>query len=187
MYYGALAGCTQEALDNRANFIKDGKEPHLLYFWELIDGHGILALAMQKLNDDVSAANGATGVPTVVFQSHWDDKSTDDGSTKKSDSGESRKLVASIDKYGSKMVAAAQIKANSKMNAVGVQIINTLHGQKRELFCQIAVETIKKNKVMVDVLMEQMTEIDKEIRAAESNMTPVCNNHSPGDAADTSG
>ena len=67
MYYGALAGCTQEALDNCANFIKDGKESYLLYFWELIDGHGLLALAMQKLNDDVSAANVAAGVPTVVF------------------------------------------------------------------------------------------------------------------------
>ena len=57
-YYGALAGCTQEALDNRANFIKDKKESYLLYFWELIDRHDLLALAMQKLNDDVSAANG---------------------------------------------------------------------------------------------------------------------------------
>jgi hypothetical protein len=58
-------------------------------------------------------------VPTVVFQSCGDDRSTDDGSTNKSDSGELKKLAASIDKYGSKMVAAAQIKANSKMNAVG--------------------------------------------------------------------
>ena len=66
-YYGALAGCTQEALDNRANFIKDKKESYLLYFWELIDGHGLLAFAIQKLNDQVSAANRATGVPTVVF------------------------------------------------------------------------------------------------------------------------
>jgi hypothetical protein len=88
-YYGALAGCTQEALDNRASFIKDGKESYLLYFWELIDGHGILALAMQKLNDDVNAANGAAGVLTVVFHRHGDEKSTDDGSTgNKSDLGE---------------------------------------------------------------------------------------------------
>jgi hypothetical protein len=88
---------------------------YLLYFWELIDGHGLLALAMQKLNDQVSAANGATGVPTVVFWSCRDDKSTDDDSTNKSDSGLLKKLVADIDKYGaSKMVAAAQIEANSK-------------------------------------------------------------------------
>ncbi len=66
-YYGTLAGCTQEALDNRANFIKDEKESYLLHFWELIDGHDLLVLAMQKLNDDVSTANGAAGVPTVVF------------------------------------------------------------------------------------------------------------------------
>ncbi len=134
---------------------------------------------------------GVTGVPTVVFQSRGDDKSTDeDGRTNKSDTGELKKLVASIDKHGSKMVAADQIKANSKMNAVGVQIINALCSQKQDLVCQIAVETIKKNKVIVDVLTEQMTEIDKEIRAAKSNMlhaTPVRNNHSRGDAADTSG
>ncbi len=71
-----------------------------------------------------------------------------------------------------------------------MQIINTLHGQKWELVCQIAVETIKKNKVMVDVLTEKMTGIDKEIRATKSNMlplSPVCNNRSPRDAADASG
>jgi hypothetical protein len=41
------------------------------------------------------------------------------------------------------------------------------------------VETIKKNKVIVDVLTEQMTEIDEEIRVTEYNMlpsTPVRNN-----------
>ncbi len=76
------------------------------------------------------------------------------------------------------------------MNAVGAQIINTLCSQKQDLVCQIAVEIIKKNKVMADVLTEQMTEIDDEIRAVESNMlplTPVCNNHSPWDADGTSG
>ncbi len=69
-YYGALAGCAQEALDNRANFIKDKKESYLLYFLELIDGHGLLALAMQKLNDDVSAANircPITSLNTLIF------------------------------------------------------------------------------------------------------------------------
>jgi hypothetical protein len=88
------------------------------------------------------------------------------------------------------MVTATQIKANLKLNAVGARIINTLSGQKCELVCQIAVETIKKNKVMVDVLMEQMTEIDEEIRAATSKMqpaTPVCNNCSPRDTDGTSG
>ncbi len=47
-YYGALVNASQEALDNRANFIKDGKESYLLDFWELIDSHGLLASAMQK-------------------------------------------------------------------------------------------------------------------------------------------
>jgi hypothetical protein len=68
--------------------------------------------------------------------------------------------------------------------------LNTLRGQKQELVCQIAVETIKKNKVIVYVLTEQMTEIDEEIRVAEFNMlpsTPVRNNCSPGDGGSTSG
>jgi hypothetical protein len=55
-----------------------------------------------------------------------------------------KKLAANVNKYGSKMVAAAQIKANSKMNAVGVQIINTLRDQNQDLVPRIAVETIKK-------------------------------------------
>ena len=109
----ALAGCTQEALDNCANFIKDGKESYLLYFWELIDGHGLLALAIQKLNDDVSAANVAAGVPTVVFRSHGDDQSTDDGSTNKSDSGELKSWAASIEtweQYGCSSSDQSQFK-----------------------------------------------------------------------------
>ncbi len=71
-----------------------------------------------------------------------------------------------------------------------MQIINTLHGQKWGLVYQIAVETIKKKKVMVDVLTEKMTGIDEEIRAAKSNMlslSPVYNNRSLRDAADASG
>jgi hypothetical protein len=58
------------------------------------------------------------------------------------------------------------------------------------LVCQSTVETIKKNKVIVNVLTEQMTEIDEEIRAVESNMlplTPVRNNCSPRVAHGTSG
>ncbi len=31
-YFGALADCTQEALNNRASIIKDGKESYLRYF-----------------------------------------------------------------------------------------------------------------------------------------------------------
>ncbi len=57
---------------------------------------------MQELNGQVSAANGAAGVPTVVFWSRKDDKSIDDVSTNKSDSGKFKKLVASINKYESK-------------------------------------------------------------------------------------
>jgi hypothetical protein len=147
VYCSALADCSQEALDNRANFIKDGKELYLLYFWELIDSHGLLASAMQKLNDRVSASIGAAGVPSVVFRSHRDDRSIEDDSSSKTDAGEyTKKLVASINKNENKLVAAAQIKATLKLNAVGAQIINTLRGQKRDLVRQIAVKTIKKTR-----------------------------------------
>jgi hypothetical protein len=84
-----------------------------------------------------------------------------------------KRLAASINNYGTKLVAAAQIKANSKLNAVGAQIINDLRGQKRDLVRQIAVETIKKNKTMVDVLTGQMVEVDDEICAVEEKMAPA--------------
>jgi hypothetical protein len=87
VYYGALADCSQEALDNRANFIKDGKESYLLYFWELIDSHGLLASAMQKLNDRVRATNGAAEVPSVVFQSRGDDNLIENDGSSKTDAG----------------------------------------------------------------------------------------------------
>jgi len=189
-YYGELANASQEALDNRVKFIKDGKESYLLYFWELIDNHGLLASAMQKLNDRVSATNGAAGVPSAVARNRRNDSSLSGGDdvSGMSDTTPARdhtkRLAASINEYGTKLVAAAQIRANSKLNAVGAQIINDLRGQKRDLVRQIAVETIKKNKTMVDVLTGQMAEIDDEIRAAEEKMapavaTPVRNNRTP--------
>ncbi len=143
----------------------------------MIDNHGLLASAMQKLNDQVSATNGAAGVPYVVHQNRTGDNSLyggDDNGSSKSDNtltrGHTKKLAASIDNYGAKMIAAAQIKANSKLNAVGAQIINGLCGQKRDLVRQMHVEMIKKNKTMVDVLTEKMAEIDEEIRAVEEKM-----------------
>ena len=73
----------------------------------------------------------------VIVLSHYLDTPARDHTTR---------LAASINNYGTKLVAAAQIKANSKLNAVGAQIINDLRGQKRDLVHQIAVETIKKKQ-----------------------------------------
>ena len=135
---GELANASQEALDNHVKFIKDGKESYLLYFWELIDNHGLLASAMQKLYDRVNATNGNDS-----SLSGGDDVSGMSDTTPARD--HTKRLAASINNYGTKLVAAAQIKANSKLNAVGAQIINDLRGQKQDLVRQIAVEKIKKD------------------------------------------
>ena len=116
----------------------------------------LLLLCMQKLNDWVSATNGAAGVPSSVAR-HRNRRGDSTISLSGGDEGSSvsdntpardhtTRLAASINNYGTKLVAAAQIKANSKLNAVGAQIINDLRGQKRDLVHQIAVETIKKKQ-----------------------------------------
>lgn len=67
--WGALEGRTQEALDNRANFLQ-GQPSWYLYFWELADSFQLLASTVQRLSTDVGAAGGSV----AAVSSHRKDK-----------------------------------------------------------------------------------------------------------------
>jgi hypothetical protein len=61
--WGTLEGRTQEALDNRANFL-GGAPSWYLYFWELADTYQLLVSTLQRLNGSIGAsdANASTSV-----------------------------------------------------------------------------------------------------------------------------
>lgn len=61
--WGKLEGRTQEALDNRANFL-GGAPSWYLYFWELADTYQLLVSTLQRLSDTVGAPS-ANATPTV--------------------------------------------------------------------------------------------------------------------------
>jgi hypothetical protein len=46
-------------LNNRANFLR-GKQPYILILWELTEHHQLLQSTLQRLDDDVAAADAAS-------------------------------------------------------------------------------------------------------------------------------
>jgi hypothetical protein len=64
--FGSLDKPSQHALASRHQFFKD-QQVYLLYLWDMLTGHDLLGSALQKLNSNVSASNGSSGVPSVVI------------------------------------------------------------------------------------------------------------------------
>jgi hypothetical protein len=62
--FGALAGRTALALENRAGFLKH-LPPYLLILWEMADQHQILYSTLDRLDSAVGAAN-ASSAPSVI-------------------------------------------------------------------------------------------------------------------------
>jgi hypothetical protein len=63
--FGGLEGRTQEALDNRANFL-GGNPSWYLYFWELADTFQLLDSAVQRIANAVGAADGSTALSVTA-------------------------------------------------------------------------------------------------------------------------
>ena len=56
---GALAGCSQGALDLCCNFFDD-RNTYLLYLWDILDEHNLVQSTMQQLLEGVGSGNGST-------------------------------------------------------------------------------------------------------------------------------
>jgi hypothetical protein len=65
--FGCLADRPAGALHRRAAFCGHSAS-YILYMWEMFYKHQLLRSSMQRLNEEVSAANGANGVPSVIFE-----------------------------------------------------------------------------------------------------------------------
>eukprot|EP00970_Alexandrium_tamarense_P016260 scaffold6337_cov256-Alexandrium_tamarense.AAC.1 len=55
--FGSLAGRSDNALSNRANFVGE-KDNHFLYLWDLIDKYDLLKTCMQVISPEFAAASG---------------------------------------------------------------------------------------------------------------------------------
>jgi hypothetical protein len=63
--FGSFQNRTAGALDERHAFFAN-EQQYLLYLWVMLEKHDLLGCSLQRLNDDVSAGNGAAGVPSIV-------------------------------------------------------------------------------------------------------------------------
>jgi hypothetical protein len=61
---GGLCGRSPRALQSRTSFL-NGRPSYLLYFWEVADAHQILQLSLQRLNNNVGAADSSCAPSTV--------------------------------------------------------------------------------------------------------------------------
>jgi len=178
---------------------------YLLYLWVLLDRHGLLGSALQKLNLSVSATNGASGVPSVVRPSEGDDDSMTDNSAKTNENVSS--LGKSIEQHGKSLLDVAKMEAKQKVTIAKMQAeekakehqhqlmmemrstLRHLAGEKRSLSIQYASESQKKNKVMADVIQDQIAEIEADMKRTSESLlalesTPKKHNRTPESAID---
>jgi hypothetical protein len=73
--FGSLDNRTLEALHNRATFLPGGKNSYLLIFWDLSEGHQLLASSLQRLDKSVGASD-TSSVPVVYGLSRPNTPST---------------------------------------------------------------------------------------------------------------
>ena len=125
-----------------------------------------------------------------------DDLLTDNSmsQTKTKTDDEIASLGRSIEHHGQSLVDIAKIEADEKdkerQHQLKMELRSTLRelgGEKRSLSIQYATESQKKNKVVADVIKEQIDEIEKDIKcnleALEAlEQTPKKTNRTPESA-----
>ncbi len=150
---------------------------YLLYLWEILHRHDLLGSALQTLNNNVSATNGANGVPSVINRSaNNDDNDLLSDKTTPTSTGGSviASLGKSIEKHGQSLIEVAKIDADKKVmlakmqekKEVQAQLVETvrkLKGEKRLLLIQYRAEVVKGNKALADTIMAQVNDIELDI------------------------
>jgi hypothetical protein len=159
----------------------------------MLNKHDLLGSALQKLDNTVSAANGASGVPSVVCCAPNDDADSMSERTTPTSEGNNSVMVSlgkSIEKHGQFLIDVARIDAKQTVTLAKMQEeenekermhqectelygdLHKLQGEKWSLKIQHAAEVQKKNKVMAETIMDEikkgMTEIEKTNKKLES-------------------
>jgi hypothetical protein len=136
--FGSLENHNQHALASRHQFFKD-RQVYLLHLWEMLN---LLGSALQKLNNNVSATNGASGVLSVVIDRAAFNKDNDLLSDKTTPMSAGGSVIASlgksIEKHGQSLVEVAKLDVDKKVTLAKMQ-------EKKEMRAQL-VETVRKLK-----------------------------------------
>jgi hypothetical protein len=114
--FGSLSNRSSHALATRETYFKD-RQLYLLYLWCMLDKYGLLGSALQKLNNSVSASNGAGGVPSVVRTVNKDAEDDGSASSSRSSTGNPTTMASlgkSIEKHGQSLVAAARMETQDR-------------------------------------------------------------------------
>ncbi len=190
--FGSLKNRSQSALASRRNFFRD-RQLYLLYLWEMLNTHDLLGSALQRLNNTVSATNGSSGVPSVIRATGNNNNEDDasDGPSSKGSNSVIASLGKSIEKHGQSLVDVAKIDANQKDKFAKMQAkekqkervhqemaelrseIRKLKGEKRSLIIQHAAESQKKNSVLADAIMEQVSDIQMDIEQNSNKLASL--------------
>jgi hypothetical protein len=191
--FGSLENCSQTALVNWQNFFCD-PQLYFLYLWgEMLNKHDLLGWALQKLNNTVSVANGACGVPSVCHVPNDDVHSMSERTTPTSAGNNlvMALLGKSIEKHGQSLIDVARIDAKQKVTLAKMQEeenekervhqectelhgdLRKLQGEKWSLNIQHAVEVQKKNKVMAETIMDKLKEVMTEIEKTTKKLVSL--------------
>jgi hypothetical protein len=114
--FGSLAGRSENALSNRANFVGDNGK-HFLYFWDLIDKYDLMKTCMQIIGSEFAASSGDN--VRIIYDSkraQLKDDEDDDASSmsSKQTKSEMSTFGGSIMKLATNNVMIAKMKAQEK-------------------------------------------------------------------------
>eukprot|EP00970_Alexandrium_tamarense_P008542 scaffold1626_cov178-Alexandrium_tamarense.AAC.10 len=114
--FGSLAGRSQNALSNRANFVGDNGK-HFLYLWDLIDKYDLMKTCIQIIDSEFAAASGDN--VRIIYHSKRAQLKDDEDDDASSISSKQSKLEmstfgGSIMKLATNNVMIAKMKAQEK-------------------------------------------------------------------------
>eukprot|EP00970_Alexandrium_tamarense_P000876 scaffold103_cov193-Alexandrium_tamarense.AAC.7 len=114
--FGSLAGRSENALSNRANFVGDNGK-HFLYLWDLIDKYDLMKTCMQIIGSEFAASSGDN--VRIIYDSkraQLKDDEDDDASSmsSKQTKSEMSTFGGSIMKLATNNVMIAKMKAQEK-------------------------------------------------------------------------
>ena len=159
----------------------------------MLEVNDLRGASIQRLSDEVSAANGSTGVPSVIRHKRGDiDEEDSTTSSKKSmKSNELGRLSTSIEKHGESMVTVAKIAAVQQESVALLSAsqqeknriqesanyfrsrINSLRDLKRNLLLQLASSGASVNKPITDAILDEVQKIEMEIDENRNELNSV--------------
>ena len=167
-HFGSLQDRPQYALDNRAAFLH-GKPSYLLYFWEFIDKHGLLSTTLQRLNDEVSAVDGASSVPSVTSPTR---------SCRKRNSEEAA-LVASIREASKMQLLVSNTEVIAARELHWESRLEKLRDEKRHLKRKIndMMHHENPNQQRIQFYNDELHDLEDEINKINRRLDSLKNKH----------